>query len=114
MKKVIVVWFLNHIKKIFQDFQLRVLIVRPVQLKIIHQLRNLRNYAIYVTKHALLNNFKTFATTWQIARKERIQKLTVRKRISDQLVEEMVNLADVIDVTFLVNVANVVSSMISW
>ena len=52
MKKVIVVGFSNQIKKIFQALQLRVLIVRPVQLKIIYQLRNLRNYAIYVTEHA--------------------------------------------------------------
>ena len=46
-KKVIVVYFSNQIKKIFQAFQLHVLIVKPVQLKIIIQLRKLRNYTIY-------------------------------------------------------------------
>ena len=61
----------------------------------------------------LLNSFQTFITTWQIEWKERVQKLTVRRRISDQLVEEMDNLVDVIDVSILVNVANVVSSMIN-
>ena len=61
----------------------------------------------------LLNSFQTFITIWQIEWKERIQKLTVSRRISDQLVEETDNLVDVIDVSILVNVANVVSSMIN-
>ena len=61
----------------------------------------------------LLNNFQTFVATQQTKRKERIQKLIVRSRISDQLAEEIDSLVDVIDISILVNVANVVSSMIN-
>ena len=45
--------------------------------------------------------------------KRTYSEFNIRRRICDQLVEEMDNLVDVIDVTILVFVANVVSSMIN-